>query len=295
MINQLVRPITGGTNSGERPLRYQYWRTGYGEPIEPMLDFWVAQAGIYHCKPNYVTGNFEKRVYSLQFFYHVDGAAQLEHNGLVCPVRQGDLLVVPQGAQYRYHSKRGMRYHWFALNGRWPSLFFSLDRLLTLGYDAEIENKFIDIRETLILRQPGYDLHAIGLAFAFLARVRDVSGQVVLPESGYPDVVRNAIALLRENYIRPFNAAEVAQAVGLSPAHLRTLFHKWVGESPQKFHTRHRIEQAKRLLSQQPLPIFEVAYHVGFSDARYFARVFKQLTGVTPSQYAKREFSGETK
>lgn len=293
MIDHFVRPITGGTNYGERPLRYHYWRTGYGQAIESHLNFWVAQAGVYHCKANYATGNFERLTFNLQFFYHVEGKATLEQNGTLCRLREGDLLIVPKGTAFRYSSKRGMRYHWFAVNGCWPSLFFNLERVLPLDYDAEIENKFVEIRETLILRQQGYDLQAIGLAFALVSRMRALSGQTTLPESGYPDVVRNAIYLLRENYKRPFNAAEVAQAVGLSSAHLHTLFHKWVGESPQRFHTRYRIEQAKRLLAQQPLPIFEVAYHIGFSDARYFARVFKQMTGVTPSQYAKRDFARE--
>ncbi|MEM7118752.1 MAG: AraC family transcriptional regulator [Chloroflexota bacterium] len=289
-MNQFVRPIMGGTNAGERPLRYDYWRTGYGQPLESQLEFWIAQAGVYHCKPHYATGHFERRVFSLQFFYHVEGHGQLEHSSGICQVEPGDLLVVPQGTAYRYSSQRQMRYHWFAINGRCPLIFCNLNRIFSLHYDAEIENKFVEIRETLILRQAGYDLQAIGLAFGLLARVRDISGQTAVPESGYPDVVRNAVALLQENYKRPFNAAEVAAAVGLSPGHLRTLFHKWVGESPQKFHTHYRIEQAKRLLSQQPLPIFEVAYQVGFSDARYFARVFKQTTGMTPSQYAKRDF-----
>jgi two-component system response regulator YesN len=46
--------------------------------------------------------------------------------------------------------------------------------------------------------------------------------------------------------------------------------------------------QARRLLSEQVMTVGEVALQVGFTDTRYFSRVFKQLTGMTPSQYAEQ-------
>ena len=35
--------------------------------------------------------------------------------------------------------------------------------------------------------------------------------------------------------------------------------------------------------------IYEIAHHIGFEDAQYFARVFKKLTGLTPTQYLNRQ------
>ena len=84
----------------------------------------------------------------------------------------------------------------------------------------------------------------------------------------------------------PFNAAQTADTVGLSQSHLRALFEKWVGEPPKRFHTRCRIDQAKRLLNEQRLSVFEVAFHLGFADVHHFSRVFKQITGMAPSHFA---------
>ena len=61
------RPIAGGTSNNLGLRRYGYWRTGYGPHFLPELDFCVAQAGEYHCKPNYMTGNFE-HTYQTQIF-----------------------------------------------------------------------------------------------------------------------------------------------------------------------------------------------------------------------------------
>ncbi len=288
MKKHLVRPTAGGTHNGERPMRYHYWRTGYGTPLPLPLEFWVSLAGEYHCKPKYVTDSYESFVGTLQFFYHIQGQAHFQDKRLIKLIDAGDLIVVSKSTPFTYSAPDGMKYHWFALEGNWPALFYQQNRVLTLAYDAEIEQKFIELRETLILRQPGYALQAVSLVFALMARIHDISGYPAVPDSGYPDSVRNAIMLLHENYAEPYDAAKTATAVGLSPSYLRALFEKWVGESPQQFHTRYRIDQAKRLLTQQSLSISEVAYHVGYNDVRYFSRVFKQRTGVTPTQYAKR-------
>ncbi|MEM7348448.1 MAG: helix-turn-helix domain-containing protein [Chloroflexota bacterium] len=288
MKKPLIRPTSGGTHHGERPMRYHYWRTGYGLPLPLPLEFWVSHAGEYHCKANYITDNYDHTVGTVQFFYHIEGGADFRDGLVVKPVAIGDLFIIPKDRAFTYRAKSGMKYHWFAIEGNWPAMFYQQDRVLSLGYDAEVEQKFIELRETLILRQPGYTLQAVSIVFALMARIHDIAQYPSIPDSGYPDPVRNAITLLRENYAEPFSTAQTAEAVGLSPSHLRTLFEKWVGESPQQFHTRYRIDQAKRLLTQQSLTIYEVAHHIGYVDVRYFSRVFKQFTGVSPSQYAKQ-------
>lgn len=298
-----LRPILGGTLNGVRPMKYDYWRTGYGAPIakgpvgenEPSIPFWVELAGEYHCKPNYETGEFDHNEGELQIYYQVGGKGILEFNKKRVPTHPGDVFIIPRGKRYRHSSKSGVQYHWVALEGVWPKYFY--DRV---GYHAmkpnnEIENLFVELRENLIMHQSGYEVQAVGLVFNLMARIvaavepPNVNGSSRPVESSYPTAVRDAVYLLRETYAEPVMIDKVAAAVGISPAHLRTLFKKWVGESPQQFHTRHRIEQAQKLMRQQSLAIYEVAYHVGFTDARYFARVFKQITGMTPSQYMTKK------
>ncbi len=287
MVKQFpARPITGGTNDGVRPVRYDYWRTGYGLFQPKGLDFWIAQAGEYHCKINYVTGDFE-HTHQMQVFYHLTGEAIFQTTKLTVPIKRGDLMIIPVGETFTYRAKAGMTHHWFALEGVWPGVFGSEKTyVFSLGYNSEVEACLVEMRETLILRRLGYPLHAVGVFYELMARITELSKISALSESAYPETVRNAIIFLRENYASPFSSAETAAAVGLSESHLRALFYKWLGESPKKFHTRYRIEQAKRLLREQNLPVFEVAFHVGYSDARHFSRVFKQFTGATPSSYA---------
>ena len=179
----------------------------------------------------------------------------------------------------------GIQYHWAALGGNWPLTLFPSVGLLSVGYSFEIEKLFVEIREALILRQTGFSLFSAGVVFKLVSQIEAALGSHRSVESAYPSAVRDALCYLRESYAKSFDASEVAAIVGLSPARLRALFQTWVGESPQQYHTRHRIEQAQKLIEQRSMAIYEVAYHVGFTDARYFSRVFKQITGNTPTEY----------
>jgi AraC-like DNA-binding protein len=200
------------------------------------------------------------------------------------------MLIVPPRHTFSYTGPQEIKYHWFALEGQWPQFLGPSEvQILSFGGDAEVEDMFIAMREILILRKPGYPLRAVGVFYELTARLEEISDTSHAPESGYPETVRNAIVYLRENYAAPFNAAKTAAAVGLSSSRLRALFEKWLGESPKRFHTRCRINQAKRLLSEQNLRVAEVGFHVGFEDVHHFSRVFKQITGVAPSHYAERK------
>jgi transcriptional regulator GlxA family with amidase domain len=48
-----------------------------------------------------------------------------------------------------------------------------------------------------------------------------------------------------------------------------------------------RIEEAKRLLEEDALPIDEVSVEVGYMDVSFFRRLFKRLTGLSPGQYRR--------
>lgn len=283
----LRRPIAGGTYNGVHPKRYEYWRVGYGSREWFSLDFWIERAGEYHCKPNYATGDFHW-THSPQLFYHLAGEAFFDYAGQQLKVSPGDLFIIPAQQSFDYWGQ-GIRFHWLSLDGTWPAILGDdqTPRRLSLGYDSEIEAKFVEIRELLILQKQGYPLKAVGVFYELMARIEELSQGLTVTHSTYPDVVRNAITYLIETYDHPFNAARTAATVNISQSHLRALFDKWLGESPRQFHTRYRIDQAKRLLREQQLQISEVALQVGFDDTHYFSRVFKRMTGVSPSQYVK--------
>jgi two-component system response regulator YesN len=85
---------------------------------------------------------------------------------------------------------------------------------------------------------------------------------------------------------------EIARAVGLSEAYVCRLFHEATGMTVHEYITEYRISRAKELLhAGRQIKMAEVAERVGFSDANYFAKVFRKATGLVPSEYRERRTS----
>jgi AraC family transcriptional regulator len=81
--------------------------------------------------------------------------------------------------------------------------------------------------------------------------------------------------------------AELAASIGLSAGYLHRAFRATTGKTPLEFINAKRIARARLLLAKENLPIAELALRVGFISPSHFARIFRRLTGVSPSQYRK--------
>ena len=83
----------------------------------------------------------------------------------------------------------------------------------------------------------------------------------------------------------PFTVAKIAAAARVTPNHFSMLFRKHTGGTFQEFLTDRRIAHAKLLLRDLSLNVADIAQRAGFPDAGYFARRFRERTGMTPSQW----------
>lgn len=79
--------------------------------------------------------------------------------------------------------------------------------------------------------------------------------------------------------------SEVAQYVQVHPMHLVKLFRKRFGYSMGEFVRRSRVAWACRELANRDRTISSIAAQAGFSDHAHFTRIFRRLTGVSPSWY----------
>src|SRR5215831_11041911 len=78
---------------------------------------------------------------------------------------------------------------------------------------------------------------------------------------------------------------EMAESVELSPAHFSRMFRKSTGETPHQFVLRNRIERAKEMLRAPEARVLDVAVACGFKTQQHFARVFRRISGASPTEY----------
>lgn len=83
-----------------------------------------------------------------------------------------------------------------------------------------------------------------------------------------------------------WSSEAMANEINMSVPSVHRLFKQTLGTTPNKFVTELRITQAKELIKTRPeLNISEVAYEIGLENPPYFTRLFKSITGHTPSEY----------
>ncbi len=91
---------------------------------------------------------------------------------------------------------------------------------------------------------------------------------------------------LHENYHKEISFQELGDKFGFTPEYLGRIFKKHTGESPSKYLTKVRMNEAKRLLlNNLDMEIQKVGELVGYKDGFYFSRTFKIHTGIQPSEF----------
>ncbi|MDP9422483.1 MAG: helix-turn-helix transcriptional regulator [Pseudomonadota bacterium] len=80
----------------------------------------------------------------------------------------------------------------------------------------------------------------------------------------------------------------LASVSGVSEAHFARSFKEAFGVPPHRYLLTRRIERAKALLRDTDLPIIEIAFQTGWNSLGTFGRVFRDITGESPSQLRAR-------
>jgi AraC family transcriptional regulator len=102
-----------------------------------------------------------------------------------------------------------------------------------------------------------------------------------------PSRLRRVTELVHAKIEDDLTLEEMAESVKLSIPHFAQMFRKSTGQSPHQFVLRHRVERAKEILRTPELRVLDVAVACGFKTQQHFARVFRQMCGVSPTEYRK--------
>lgn len=103
------------------------------------------------------------------------------------------------------------------------------------------------------------------------------------------ELYRQIQSYVEKNYGEPLTIQSVSTVVGISQAYLSKLFRKYSDKTFNEMLTHCRMENACRLLLEDSrLQLNDIASMVGYDSQSYFCKVFRQYTGMTPSQYAKK-------
>ncbi len=101
------------------------------------------------------------------------------------------------------------------------------------------------------------------------------------------DIVENIMTYVKRSYSNNITLEFVSSLFYMNRSYCSHLFKKKTGKNFVDYVNAIRIEEAKLLLSQSDKKLYHISKAVGYDNVKYFFRVFKKLTGVTPEQYRK--------
>ena len=127
-------------------------------------------------------------------------------------------------------------------------------------------------------------LHATVNLMEMIAKYISMSGMVRVSET---PILEKLKAYMEDNYDKPISVFTASGGLKVSKSHISHILMKNLGITFTGYLNLIRVEKAKSLIEQTNMRISDIAQAAGFSDANYFARVFRQITKCSPSDYRK--------
>lgn len=129
-------------------------------------------------------------------------------------------------------------------------------------------------------------------SYLLLEISHEAAGQYSSANLQLPEPITRIHDFIQANYSEPISSRTIAEHLGYHPVYLERYYRKYTGTSITSSIHEARIEASKNLLlnADSVLSLEEIAAACGFSDVKYYMRIFKRLVGTTPTQY-KRSLS----
>lgn len=107
---------------------------------------------------------------------------------------------------------------------------------------------------------------------------------------GYGRVIRGVMEYVAGHYGEEnLSVVQIAEHLHFSPAYLNVLFKQEMKITLKQYLSNYRLERAKKLLEQGYDKITEIAERCGYANANYFAKVFREATGMSPAEYRREK------
>ena len=147
------------------------------------------------------------------------------------------------------------------------------------------------MRQILLEQQQGNDdsiFSLLTLLLLHLQKSKDGGKLGIQPTiSGENTIIRKAQQYVQAHIADKLSVPVVAEGIGVSASYLTALFHKHLEFSPAEYIRRIKLQQSKQLIREGQMNFTEISEYLQYSTVHHFSRQFKQMFGMTPTEYAK--------
>ncbi|MDC7290611.1 AraC family transcriptional regulator [Blautia schinkii] len=98
-------------------------------------------------------------------------------------------------------------------------------------------------------------------------------------------ILKNMIGFIQQNYKMKISLSDIAASGAVGQSKCCRLFAKYIGQTPNAYLTRYRLNKSTELLKKMDSTVTEIAAAVGFGGSSYYAEAFRKWSGISPSGY----------
>ncbi len=133
-----------------------------------------------------------------------------------------------------------------------------------------------------------FSMETLSQIQAFWTEVLAQTQSVSQEKAGYSRIVQGALDYIAQHFDKKdLSIAQIAEHLHFSPTYLNVLFKQEMKVTIKQYLSSYRLERAKQLLERDFDKVTEVSEKCGYANANYFAKVFREATGMAPAEYRR--------
>lgn len=255
----------------------------------------IAYPSKEHPSGYYFDFNKGRTLDEYQINYISKGDGVFEDKIGVTPIKQGSLIIVRKDQWHRYkpNMETGWTENYIGFNGQLANHFLEINKVLHganiihCGIHEELIDTYYKIFNLILEEKPGFQQIASGLVIKLIGYIVAFQKQRQFTGKPIEKTIDDAKFYIRQNIEQTIDIKELAQTLNIGYSYFRRLFKTYTGLSPHQYCLDLKIMRAKELILTTNLSIKEIAYKLGFESIHYFSRLYKNKTGICPSDLRK--------
>ncbi len=228
--------------------------------------------------------------------FGISGSAAYDFGERKIIIRPGQMMFIPACSAYTLRTAGDEPFVHFTANFitddatiNERTAFADIYRLsafhLTSPRNAELyASRFDKLLSSWQAKRNGYQMLSKSIIYEMLYMYFTDATVAYRKQDEY-DKIRPAKHYIDKHFSENMPVPSLAQMCGISETHFRRLFVKILGVSPMEYRLTRQMMYAKDYLLTGEYTVGQVAELVGFDNANYFSRIFKQREGKTPTEF----------
>lgn len=231
---------------------------------------------------------------SVELIYIISGEINVTINDKTKKLQQGDLAVSFPNDIHSYSTEDNSNTLVLIFTPEIINGYFAkrVDKTIEDPFlnKAILDESIVQFIDTLLMEYKTSNNEYVikGLLYSIFGKL---SEHLVLKDSKYQynNTIQNLLRYIESHYTKNISLESTANDLGYSKFYLSRIFSNKIGYQFNDYVNRLRMNKAQKLLISTDMPIFTIAMDCGFESLRNFNRVFKNYTGITPTEFRKNK------